>query len=84
MSEAITRTYRLQPMNSKECQACAGTGDPSPWEHDHHVWMRGEAIAVCGACRGAGIVGRWGFRISPAKHLASLRRSHAILFGPAS
>jgi hypothetical protein len=75
------RVMRPMPNNSKECDACAGTGDTSPWEHDHHMWLRGEPIAVCGACRGAGRVSKWGFRLSARKVLQSYQRMNAILFG---
>jgi hypothetical protein len=73
------RVYRPMPMGSKDCSACCGTGDPSPWEYDHAVWVRGEPIAVCGACRGSGYVSRWGFRISAAKVLAQYRYMNTLL-----
>jgi hypothetical protein len=75
------RVMRPMPMGTRECMACAGTGDTSPWEHDHHIWLRGEPIAVCGACKGAGKVGRWGFPLSAAKALAQHRQMSNILFG---
>jgi len=73
-------TMRPMPNGSKECDACAGTGETSPWEWDHAVWVRGEPIAVCGACRGAGKVSRWGFRLSATKVLASYANMNRILF----
>lgn len=83
-NDAAERILRPMPMGSHECAACAGTGEPSPWEHDHHIWLRGQPIAVCGACRGAGQVGRWGFRLSAAKVLAHYRRMEEIMFGGAN
>ena len=75
------RVLRPMPMGARDCEACSGTGETSPWEHDHHVWLRGQPIAVCGACRGAGMVSRWGFRLSAAKVLGTQRRMSQILFG---
>jgi hypothetical protein len=79
----VSDTLHMTPRNSRECTACAGTGDRSPWEHDHYVFVRGECIAVCGACGGAGFVTRWGFRWSAAKYAAAMRHSAAILRGEA-
>ncbi len=73
-------TLRPMPANSRECRACCGTGEPSPWEYDHAVWVRGEPIAVCGACRGAGRVRIFGFHLSAAKVLRRYREMNAILF----
>jgi hypothetical protein len=74
------RTMRPMPDGARDCSACCGTGESSPWEYDHHIWVRGEPIAVCGACRGAGMMGRFGFRISAAKVLARHRLMSSILF----
>jgi hypothetical protein len=73
------RVLRPMPMGTRECSACAGTGEPSPWEHDHHIWLRGNPIAVCGACRGSGYLTRFGFRVSPAKVLARYRFMNELL-----
>jgi len=51
----------------KPCDACAGTGQPSPWEWDHIVWRDRVPLAVCGDCRGSGLLTRWGFRVSQAR-----------------
>lgn len=51
---------------SHRCESCAGTGEPSPWEYDRYVWLKGVAYAVCGACGGAGRVSRlFGLKIKP-------------------
>lgn len=75
------RVIRPMPKGSVECSSCAGTGEPSPWEHDYHIWLRGEPIAVCGACRGAGKLSKWGFRLSAGKVLNLYRRANRILRG---
>jgi hypothetical protein len=72
-SSGMGRTYRPMPSGTNECDACAGTGGPSPWEYDHHIWLRGQPVAVCGACRGSGYLTRWGFRVSAARVLARHR-----------
>jgi hypothetical protein len=79
MSEA--RVLRPMLMGARDCEACAGTGEPSPWEYDHHLWLRGQPIAVCGACHGAGMVSKWGFRLSARKVLEGHRRMNETLFG---
>ena len=71
----------MSPVDSKECDACAGTGEPSPWEHDHYVFVKGRLIAVCGACAGAGFLTRWGFRYSAKKYARLMRQMLAALRG---
>lgn len=66
-NEEECQTLYPWPIGTKECDNCCGTGEPGPWEYDHHIFLRGAAIAVCGACRGAGRVGRFGFRLSASK-----------------
>jgi hypothetical protein len=56
----------------RKCDACTGTGEPSPWEWDHYVWRSRIPHAVCGSCRGSGLLTRWGFRLS-AKVAAEMR-----------
>jgi hypothetical protein len=73
------RVYRPMPMGTRECDACCGTGEPSPWEYDHYIWLRGQPIAVCGSCRGSGYLTKWGFRVSAEKVLERHRFMASIL-----
>jgi hypothetical protein len=73
-----TRVMRPMPNGTHECGACCGTGEPSPWEYDHHIWLRGNPIAVCGSCRGSGYLTRFGFRVSAAKVLARYRHMNEL------
>lgn len=63
---------RFDPSRLRACDACAGTGRPSPWEWDHFVWTNRVPQAVCGSCRGSGVLTRWGFRLSQKKTAAML------------
>lgn len=58
------------------CDACCGTGEPSPWEWDVYVWLHGVPHAVCGACRGSGLLGRFGFRLSRRRTALLHKRFH--------
>ncbi len=80
-TENDDRVLQAMPTGSDECASCCGTGHPSPWEHDYHVWLNGQAWAVCGACRGAGYLSKWGFRLSAAKYLRDMVSRSQMLLG---
>lgn len=78
----MERIFRMMPRHSKECVSCCGTGEGSPWEHNHYLWLNGQPFAVCGACRGAGYLTKWGFRLNAETHYHNLKRSAKILLEP--
>lgn len=67
-------------MGSVLCVNCAGSGEPGPFEYDHWIWYKGEALAVCGVCHGAGHMSRFGFRLKALK-IGTARRMMALAHG---
>jgi hypothetical protein len=61
------RLYRNGSTSMKPCDACAGTGQRSPWEHDFYIWKDRVPFAVCGGCRGSGLLGMFGRPLSQAR-----------------